>query len=286
MVTEPLDSREELGLEPDQLPGHIAIIMDGNGRWANQRQLPRIAGHTQGALAVRAIVTHCARLGIDALTLYCFSAENWKRPKAETDLLMDLYARYLVSEREEIMENDVRLIHVGAREGLPETVLTEMDHSVRSSMNNTGLKLCLALNYGSRAEIVHGIRKIATSVREGSLEVGDIDEGLISDSLYTAGISDPDLLIRTADERRVSNFLLWQISYAEIVICDCLWPDFRPTHLDNAIKEFAGRERRFGDVQPPKHELSGMRSRFAPIFEPPAYAKHLSERPKYCHEST
>ncbi|MEE9293357.1 MAG: isoprenyl transferase [Phycisphaerae bacterium] len=251
----PLDTKEELGLEPEQLPRHIAIIMDGNGRWARQRNLPRIAGHTQGAKAVRAIVTHCARLRIDALTLYCFSAENWKRPKAETDLLMELYSQYLVAERQEIMQNNVRLMHVGTRVGLPQSVLKEMDITIHSSRPNTGLKLCLALNYGARAEIVDAIRSIAASVRDGKLEVDDIDEQLISDSLYTAGICDPDMLVRTADERRISNFLLWQISYAEIVITDCLWPDFRPGHLNDAIREFAGRERRYGDIQPLPHKL-------------------------------
>ncbi len=252
MSTKPLDSASELGLEPSQLPRHIAIIMDGNGRWAKRRHLPRIAGHERGAKSVRAIVTHCARLGIEALTLYSFSAENWKRPRKEVDFLMGLYGRYLVAERREIMDNNVRLIHIGSRDGLPAVVLREMDITIEQSRDNTGLKLCLALNYGARDEILRAVRSIAADVRDGKIAPDDIDEQLMSDSLYTAGICDPDLLIRTANERRLSNFLLWQVSYAELYIVDCLWPDFRASHLDDAIRDFASRERRYGDTQPPQ----------------------------------
>ncbi len=251
MPEAPLDPDAELGLEPHQLPRHIAIIMDGNGRWAKHRGQKRIRGHERGAKAVRAVVTHCARLGIDALTLYSFSAENWKRPRAEVDFLMELYGQYLIAERSEIMENNVRLIHIGRREGLPESVLREMDTTVRQSKANTGLKLCLALNYGAREEIVRAVRTIAADVRDGKIAVGDVDEQLISNSLYTVGIDDPDLLIRTANERRISNFLLWQISYSEIYVTDRLWPDFGVEDLNAAIKEFARRERRYGDVVPP-----------------------------------
>ncbi len=248
MDTSPLDLREVLSLERRQLPRHIAIIMDGNGRWAKQRGLPRMIGHERGAKAVRTIVTRCARLGIEALTLYSFSSENWKRPRAEVDFLMELYRHSLVEERDEIMANNVRLIHVGRREGLPEAVLEEMDVSVSVSAGNTGLKLCLALNYGSRAEIVEAVRTIAASVRDGKLDLEQIDERLIGDSLCTAGLPDPDLLIRTASEHRLSNFLLWQISYAEIYICDVLWPDFGDDQLDQAIRNYAARDRRFGDL--------------------------------------
>ena len=244
----PLDPRELLNLE--QLPRHVAIIMDGNGRWARERDLPRIRGHEQGAKAVRAIVTHCARLGIEALTLYSFSSENWKRPRAEVDFLMELYRHYLVAERAEIMENAVRLVHVGKRDGLPEGVLMEMDITIRESARNAGLKLCLALNYGSRAEIVQAVRKIAADVRDGRLDVEAIDERLISDSLCTAGLPDPDLLIRTAGERRISNFLLWQISYSEMYVCDVFWPDFAPEHLNEALRDYAQRTRRFGALPP------------------------------------
>ena len=251
MPPEPLHPQTELGLEPERLPRHIAIIMDGNGRWARQRNLPRICGHEQGAKAVRAIVTRCARLGIECLTLYSFSAENWKRPKEEVAFLMELYGQYLIAERGEIMENNVRLIHVGRRKGLPDQVLKEMDVTVGLSRNNTGLKLCLALNYGSRSEIVEAVRAIAVDTRDGKIAPEDIDEQLISQSLFTAGLPDPDLLIRTANERRISNFLLWQISYTEIYVTDCLWPDFTAEELDAAICEFARRERRYGDVHPP-----------------------------------
>jgi len=248
MPKPPLDPQSYLGLPREKLPRHIAIIMDGNGRWAKGRGLPRIRGHEQGAKSVRAIVTHCARLGIEALTLFSFSTENWKRPRDEVDFLMDLYVRYLIAERDTIMGNNVRFLHVGRREGLPASVLSEMDQTVTMSRENTGLKLCLALNYGSRDEIVDAVRKIARDVRAGRVQPDDINEPLISGSLYTAGLSDPDLLIRTANERRVSNFLLWQISYAEIYVSETLWPEFTPADMDIAIKDFAARERRFGDV--------------------------------------
>lgn len=249
MTEPPLDPREILGLAPEQLPRHIAIIMDGNGRWANQRNLPRIRGHENGARRVRDIVTHCARLGIDVLTLYCFSTENWKRPQDEVEFLMALYVEYLAAERQTIMGNNVRFRHVGRREGLPESVLTKMDETVAMSEGNTGLTLCLALNYGSRDEIIDATRAIAKDVERGSLSPDQIDEALISRSLYTAGLPDPDLLIRTANERRVSNFLLWQISYAEIHVSKKLWPDFDSDDLNAAIKDYAGRERRFGNIE-------------------------------------
>ncbi len=248
MSEPPLDPQAELGLTREQLPRHIAIIMDGNGRWAKEQGLERIRGHERGAKTVRRIVTHCARLGVDALTLYSFSTENWKRPRAEVDFLMELYARYLVAERDTIMDNDVRFRHVGRREGLPASVLAEMDKTVEMSRGNGGLTLCLALNYGSRDEIIDAVRSLARDVRDGKLEPNAIDEAAISGSLYTAGLPDPDLLVRTAGEYRVSNFLLWQISYAELHVCDVLWPDFAEEHLNLAIRDFAGRQRRFGDV--------------------------------------
>ena len=249
MAEPPLDPRECLGLEPERLPRHVAIIMDGNGRWAGQRGLPRVSGHEEGAKVVHVIVKHCARLGIEALTLYSFSTENWKRPTEEVDFLMGLYVRYLIAERDTVLDNNVRFLHVGRRAGLPPSVLEEMDRTIAASRANTGLKLCLALNYGSRDEIVDAVRSIAGEVRRGNLRPEDIDEAAVCRSLYTAGLPDPDLLIRTANECRVSNFLLWQISYAEIHVCDVLWPDFRVEHLHAAIKDFASRERRFGRVQ-------------------------------------
>lgn len=230
------------------MPQHIAIIMDGNGRWAKQRGWPRIRGHEQGAKNVRTIVTHCARLGIEALTLYSFSTENWKRPRDEVDFLMDLYVKYLIGERSTIMDNNVQFVHVGRREGLPDKVLEEMDQTVAESGENSGLKLCLALNYGSREEIVDAVSEIVSDVQAGKIDASDIDEQLISGSLYTAGLPDPDLLIRTAGERRVSNFLLWQISYAELHVCEKPWPEFTEEELNAAIRDFASRERRFGGV--------------------------------------
>ena len=243
-----LDLQDVLGLRREQLPRHIAIIMDGNGRWARKRGWPRIRGHEEGAKTVRTIVTQCARLGVEVLTLYSFSTENWKRPKDEVGFLMELYVKYLIAERKTIMDNNVRFFHLGRRAGLPDTVLAEMDDTVELSRDNKGLTLCLALNYGARDEITDAVREVAKDVQAGRLDVGDIDEQVVSSSLYTAGLPDPELLIRTANERRVSNFLLWQISYAEIHVCDKLWPDFGVEELNAAIKDFAGRERRFGDV--------------------------------------
>lgn len=252
-----LDTCEIPGLSPEQYPRHIAIIMDGNGRWAKARNLPRIKGHEKGAKSVRTIITHCAKLGIEALTLYSFSTENWKRPKDEVDFLMDLYVQYLIAERDTIMDNNVKFLHIGQREGLPQNVLDQMDSTVAMSRDNTGLKLCLALNYGSRDEIVDTFQMLANEVRDGKLDPKDIDEKLISNSLYTASLPDPDLLIRTANERRVSNFLLWQISYAELYICDQLWPDFDVEALNMAIRDFAARDRRFGNISIPSAEPGG-----------------------------
>ena len=250
-ASEPLDPRTHLGLEPEQLPRHIAIIMDGNGRWASDRGWPRVRGHDEGARTVRRMVTHCARLGIEALTLYSFSTENWKRPAQEVEFLMGLYRHYLVEERQTIMDNNVRFVHVGRREGLPDGVLEEMDKTIEMSRDNTGLALCLALNYGSRLEIVDAVRSICKNVQAGQLKPEDIDEDTIAGALYTSGLPDPDLLIRTANERRISNFLLWQISYAEIHVSGVLWPDFSDGDLDVAIRDFASRHRRFGALPCP-----------------------------------
>ena len=249
METEDQNPLEQLGLEPEQLPNHIAIIMDGNGRWANLKGLPRINGHIEGAANVRGIITHCANLNIKILTLYSFSAENWRRPLEEVSALMDLYVEYLIKERETIMENNVRLIPIGRRDYLPEAVLRELDTTVYMCKDNTGLQLCLAVNYGSRNEIVDACRTVAREVKAGRLEPDQIDEQHISNALYTAGIPDPDLLIRTAGEMRISNFLLWQISYSELYVTEVLWPDFRKEHINEALLTYADRERRFGGVK-------------------------------------
>lgn len=237
------------GLDPQRLPQHVAIIMDGNGRWARQRSLPRIEGHRRGVKSVRATVEECCRLGIGQLTLYCLSIENWKRPQAELDFLMALLHQYLREEREEIMEQNIRFTTIGRREGLTKEVLEEVDENIRLSQQNTGMVLCLAINYGGRTELVDAVRTLAEAVQQGRLEPDQIDETTISDALYTAGMPEPDLLIRTAGEMRVSNFLLWQISYAELWVTDKCWPEFDRACLHRALQDYAGRERRFGGLK-------------------------------------
>ena len=246
---ESLDPKTELGISPDRLPRHIAVIMDGNGRWARQRGLDRVKGHEAGAENVRQIVTYCARIGIECLTLYSFSTENWNRPIEEVAHLMKLYVKYLIKERDEIMDNDIRLVQIGRRAGLPDQVLRELDETASVSKDNRGMHLCLALNYSGRVELVDAIRSIARRVEDGRLKADQIDEKTIGDALYTARLPDPDLLIRTAGEMRISNFLLWQISYAELHVTPTFWPDFHEEHLRLALQDFAGRERRFGRVE-------------------------------------
>ncbi|HZV06454.1 MAG TPA: isoprenyl transferase [Gemmataceae bacterium] len=245
---EELQRLGEAGLKPESLPDHIAIIMDGNGRWARQRGLPRIEGHARGAQSVRATVEECCRLGIGQLTLYCLSSENWKRPRTELDFLMTLLEQYLIEERREILDQNIRFATIGRRSDLPDNVLREIDENIRLSQDNSGMCLCLAINYGARTELIDAVRDISRQVREGKLEPDAIDEAVISNSLYTAGMPDPDLLIRTAGEMRVSNFLLWQISYAELWVTDLCWPDFDRRTLHQALHDYAGRERRFGGI--------------------------------------
>ena len=248
-TTERPDPFIELALPRERLPRHVAIIMDGNGRWAQARGLERNKGHEAGAENVREVVTHCARLGLDCLTLYSFSTENWRRPAAEITHLMNLYVRYLIKERDEIMENRIRLIQIGRRTGLPPDVLRELDETAATSKDNRGMTLCLALNYSSRVELVDAVRSIARRAAAGELTPDAITEQTISDALYTAGLPDPDLLIRTAGEMRVSNFILWQISYAELYVTGALWPDFHREELNAALREYARRDRRFGGVR-------------------------------------
>ncbi|MBX9652059.1 isoprenyl transferase [bacterium] len=242
------DYVQECGLETDRLPRHVAIIMDGNGRWAQRRGLPRIEGHRQGVHSVRRITEEACRLGLEQITLYCLSVENWKRPKRELDLLMELLEIFMVEERETIMRNNVQLKVIGRRDGLPDSVQARMDETIAMSASNTGTVLCLAINYGGRTEMVDAVKSIAQEVRDGKLTPDQVDEKLLSDHLYTREMSDPDLLIRTAGERRVSNFLLWQISYAEIWITPVHWPDFDIIHLHQALQDFTHRERRFGGL--------------------------------------
>jgi undecaprenyl diphosphate synthase len=231
------------------LPRHVAIIMDGNGRWAQQRGLPRIEGHRRGVQSVRTTVEECCRLGIEQLTLYCLSVENWKRPRAELEFLMTLLQRYLLEERAEIMEQKIRFTTIGRRAGLPADVLKEIDENIRVSRKNTGMVLCLAINYGGRTELVDAARSLAEAAMTGQLDPATIDEKTFTGSLYTAGMRDPDLLIRTAGEMRVSNFLLWQISYAELWVTEKCWPDFDADTLREALRDYAGRERRFGGLK-------------------------------------
>jgi len=235
-------------LDPAKLPKHIAIIMDGNGRWARARGLERVEGHARGAKTVDEVTEECCRLGIGQLTLYCLSSENWKRPKAELDFLMTLLKQYLLQEREKILRQNIRFTVIGRREGLPAEVLAEVDENERLTKNATGLTLCLAINYGSRAEIVDAVKRIVIRVRNGELGIEQIDEQAISDSLYTSGMPDPDLLIRTAGEMRISNYLLWQISYAELWVTEKHWPEFGVELLHEALCDYANRERRFGGL--------------------------------------
>ena len=230
------------------LPQHVAIIMDGNGRWAKQRSLPRVEGHRQGAESARTIIRTSGELGIKYLTLYAFSAENWNRPKDEVDALMKYLIHYLKTETPELNKNNVRLEVIGQIYRLPENVQEHLKKSIATLSRNSGLTLVMALSYGSRIEIVDAVRRIAEKARSGKLEPAAITEEVISQHLWTRNIPDPDLLIRTSGEMRVSNFLLWQISYAELVITPTLWPDFRKPQFFAALEEYARRHRRFGGV--------------------------------------
>lgn len=232
------------------LPRHVAIIMDGNGRWARRRGLPRIAGHRAAIKAVRESVTGCGNLGIDYLTLYTFSVENWKRPAREVNALMRFLRDTLKKETEELNRNNVRLQVIGRTRDLPEAVIRELSRAATALDGNTGLTLVLALSYAGRVEILDAVRRIAAEVARGEIAEEDIDTDLFGAHLYTAGMPDPDLLIRTSGEMRVSNFLLWQIAYSEIWITDTFWPDFRREHLYRAVMEFQKRERRFGSISP------------------------------------
>jgi len=230
------------------LPQHVAIIMDGNGRWAKQRSLPRIEGHRQGAESARTIIRTSGELGIKYLTLYAFSAENWNRPKDEVEALMKYLIHYLKTETPELNKNNVRLEVIGQIYRLPENVQEHLKKSITTLSKNSGLTLVMALSYGSRIEIVDAVRGIAEKVKRGKLDPADINEQVFAQHLYTRNIPDPDLLIRTSGEMRVSNFLLWQISYAELVITPTLWPDFRKPQFYAALEEYTRRHRRFGGV--------------------------------------
>jgi undecaprenyl diphosphate synthase len=230
------------------LPRHVAVIMDGNGRWAKSRHLPRVEGHRRGADSAREIIRTAGEVGIKYLTLYAFSAENWNRPKDEVDALMKYLVHYLKTETSELNKSNVRLEVIGQIWRLPENVQEHLRKSIATLSKNNGLTLVMALSYGSRIEIVDAVRQIAEKVKSGKIEPADITEKVISDHLWTRSVPDPDLLIRTSGEMRVSNFLLWQISYAELVVTPTLWPDFRKPHFFAALEEYAKRHRRFGGV--------------------------------------
>lgn len=236
------------GLRADQLPRHIAVIMDGNGRWARARGLPRIEGHRRGVATVRNIIECCSRLCMQQLTLYCFSSENWKRPAEEQKLLMQLLEQYLIEERAEIMRQNLQFAVIGRRDALGESVNREIDRTYDCARENTGMRLCLAINYGSRCEIADAMQAIARRVKLGQIDPESIDESTVEAHLYTAGMPDPDLVIRTAGEMRVSNYLLWQISYAELWVTEKSWPDFGRDELFAALSNFALRDRRFGGL--------------------------------------
>ena len=255
-IPKPVQSDEErlfAQIDPQRLPRHVAIIMDGNGRWAQRRHLPRIAGHRAGVTSARAVIESCAKLHVPALTLYAFSVENWRRPKAEIDFLMRLLREYLKRELPEIHRNNIRMVVIGRQEGLPEAVRNDIRDAMATTAGNTGMTLAVALNYGGRAEIVDAVNAILAESRKsggnGSAAAPPkITEETISRHLYTAGLPDPDLLIRTSGEMRISNFLLWQIAYAEIYVTDTLWPDFDTSQLYRALLEFQSRERRYGGL--------------------------------------
>ncbi len=250
--SKPAVIHDVVGVPRERMPQHIAIIMDGNGRWAQQQCLPRIEGHRRGATVVREVTTECCRLGLGQVTLYCLSNENWKRPQEELEFLMHLLQYYLIEELPTLMENNLQLKIIGRRDRIPANVITQMDDTIDKTSHNTGTRLCLAINYGGRGEIVDAVRSIASQAQRGDLVAREIDEQTIADHLYTRGMPDPDLLIRSAGEMRLSNFLLWQISYSELWVTDRYWPEFRVSDLHDAIRSYAQRQRRFGGLQQDK----------------------------------
>ena len=242
------DGTKDLRAQASGIPRHVAIIMDGNGRWATSRGLPRVMGHRKGVDAVRPVVEAAADLGIEHLTLFAFSAENWSRPKPEVDELMRLLRIYLRSQIADMHRNGVRLSVIGDRTRLSREINALIDRAVELTQNNTRIGLSIALNYGGRQDIANAARTLAEAVEAGRLKPGDIDEDRFAAALYTAGTPDPDLLIRTSGEKRISNFLLWQFAYSEMVFVDTLWPDFTTAEFTNALEEYQRRDRRYGSV--------------------------------------
>jgi undecaprenyl diphosphate synthase len=240
---------DEIKLDYQKIPKHIAIIMDGNGRWAKERNLPRTMGHKAGVETIRPIVKECSRLGVEYLTLYAFSTENWKRPQDEVDAIMNLLVQYLTKEFEELNKNNVVINSIGETKKLPEQCRKELNKAYEKTKNNTGLTLNLALNYGGRDELLHAFKDIMKDIQEGKIDESEVDEQTIADHLFTAGMPDPDIIIRPSGELRLSNFLLWQSAYSELWFSDIKWPDFKKEDLQKAIHDFQMRDRRFGKVK-------------------------------------
>jgi undecaprenyl diphosphate synthase len=236
-------------IDINRLPKHIAIIMDGNGRWASKRALPRIFGHKAGMETLREVVKACSDMGIKILTVYAFSTENWNRPTEEVSYLMNLLIEYMRKEINELNKNHVKIKILGDLSALPQITKEEVEKAVSFTEGNTGLQFNIALNYGGRAEIIHACKRIAEEYKEGKISKDEINEDLISDYLFTAGDIEPDLIIRTSGEKRLSNFLLWQSAYSELVFVDEMWPDFNKKQLEKAILEYQNRDRRFGLVK-------------------------------------
>ena len=242
---------QALGLQRARLPQHVAVIMDGNGRWAQSRGLPRIEGHRRGVQSVRCMVEEASRLGLQQLTLYCFSSENWKRPPRELTLLMALLRQYLIEERRQIQQQGLKFKVIGTTSELDPAIQHEIATTEKLAASNDGMTLCLAVNYGARQEITTAVQAIAAAIANGTLQPHDITQQTISSYLNTAGMPDPDLVIRTAGELRISNFLLWQISYAELWVSNRFWPEFREHDFHQALRDFANRDRRFGGLSAP-----------------------------------
>ena len=242
------DASNVLGIPAIRMPKHVAIIMDGNGRWAKNRALHRSFGHIRGTSRVKEIIREADRIGIKYLTLYAFSTENWSRPQEEISVLMDLLQDYLIQERQELIDNNIQMRAIGQIERLPTNVQATLRETIELTSKNTGMVLNFCISYGGRAELVRAIQAIARDVSEGKMSIADIDEKQVSARLYTGDIPDPDLVIRTSGEFRISNFLIWQLAYSEFYITETLWPDFEPSHLRAACEAYSQRKRRFGQT--------------------------------------
>jgi undecaprenyl diphosphate synthase len=236
-------------LDGDNMPRHIAIIMDGNGRWAKERKMPRLMGHREGVKSVREVIENCARLNLEALTIYAFSVENWKRPESEISALMSMLSEFLQKETPRLIKNGIRFMPIGRWRQLPAKAVEDLENTIEKTSGGTKMLLQVALNYGGRTELVDAARQLASKVASGEMAIDQISEDSVSAHLYTAGVPDPDLLIRTSGEFRISNYLLWQIAYSELLITDIYWPDFRLKHLLESIIDFQQRERRFGGLK-------------------------------------